>query len=144
METQLKTEKTGFLTPNRVKPRNMQKPKKFRTIFAELKGAINNRASDQFLAESAQSLIDLYEDETTYRRKKFAAQDATAKVYMHPAARPQLIGKTVARSRSIDRWTREGQPIDLRWAVCAEMDIPSEDDLSAEAKETLAELISGY
>jgi len=120
------------------------RPKKFRAIFAEIKGTLNHRVSDQFVAESAQSLLELFEDEKSFARRKFNGVAPKYQGEYQASDRLKSLGKCVARSRGIDKWNREAETSDLRWQVCADLDIPSEEGLSLDAQLRLEKILNSF
>ena len=144
MEAQIAPRKSRLPIHRGTGSTTMQKPKKFRAVFSELKATLEVNATDHFLAEAAQGLIDLYENESHFCRKKFNQSLNTKTSYHEVSIKNPSIGKAVSRSESIDRWNRLGQVFDSRWSVSADLDIPGDGELSMDAQQVLEQLISGY
>jgi hypothetical protein len=121
----------------------VQKPKKFRAVFMELKDVLGDRASEQFIAESAACLMDLYETGEVKSPRTQAEpwpDEATPRERFEATVLPG--GKTVCRSKNIDRWTREELSSMSGWSGYRggepNLDLPSDDDLGLDAGEKLA------
>ena len=93
----------------------MRKKTKFRAVYSELTDAIGERASTQFIAESAAALVDLYDQEANEPR--FDLQD---------------------EDKNIDQWTTDTVIEADGWGLYKEMEwelgLRSEDDLSLQAR----------
>jgi|APSaa5957512535_1039671.scaffolds.fasta_scaffold48218_2 hypothetical protein len=145
MTTQIEIQPTHDLARGVIRPIKMQKPKKFRSIFVELKESLNGKASDHFIAESAARLVDLYDNK---RSNPKVIRARPARVKLTPGERFEAVvkpgGKTVSRSKNIDMWNLEGRALDLRWIAYADLDFQKDDDLSLEARARLNYLIGDY
>ena len=128
-----------------LRPGKMQKTKKVRSIFVELRKSTNGEASDQFLIESAASLIDLYDVGQRPTKMPIALSRARSKSRPDDDSLPcPLIGKTLPRSLSMDRWTTDCTAPDLRWITYTDLDLPEDDDMSDGCGRALKELMENY